>query len=145
MFRALPVVALLLLTGCQREEASPPAPNATAAEETAPAAEVPSLEGEWRVAKVDGRDVGTGAIAALGGGKASIATGCLRRAWTYTQDRNMVDFAGAPGSANCGRTPSASEEAAYFALEHANMVIFSNDGRQADLSGTGGNLTLERS
>ena len=148
MTRTLPLAALLLIAACgQREESAAPPSNEAAAEASAPAAaEVPSLEGEWRVAMVEGRDVAKlGMSAALGGGKASISTGCLRRAWTYTQKRNVVSFAADPaGSSNCGQPPSGDEETAYAALNEANMVIFDQGGKEASLSGTGGTLTLQR-
>ena len=95
---------------------------------------------------IEGRDVAKlGLAAAIGGGKASLSTGCLRRSWTYTQKRNVVAFAADPaGSNNCGRTPSGDEEVAYAAIDAANMAIFANEGREASLSGTGGTLTLQR-
>ena len=147
MFRTLTVAALLLVTACGQQESSPPATNeAVAAPETPKA--VPLLEGQWQVTAIDGKPVaGASAMtASFGGGKASIAAGCLRRAWTYTQKGNIVSFAtDAGGSANCGgSTPDASQEAAYAILGKAAMAIFAKDGKQASLSGTGGNLTLER-
>jgi hypothetical protein len=148
MTRALPFVALLLITACgQQDRSVAPQSNEAAAEAAAPAAaEVPSLEGEWRVTLIEGRDVGgIGMTAAMDGGKASISTGCLRRAWTYTQNRNVVSFTASPGgSSNCGRTPSVDEETAYAALNEANIAIFDKDGKEASLSGTGGTLTLQR-
>ncbi len=95
---------------------------------------------------IEARDVAQlGMTAVIGGGKAGISTGCLRRAWTYTQKRNVVAFAADPGgSSNCGRTPSGDEEIAYAALNEANIAIFGKEGKEASLSGTGGTLTLER-
>jgi hypothetical protein len=148
MTRLLPIFAFLLIAGCDKQDASvaPPA-NETAAP-TAPSApaEVPSLEGDWRVTMIEGRDIaGIGMTASIGGGKASISTGCLRRAWTYTQDRNVVAFTASPGdSTNCGRSPSGDEETAYAAINDANIAIFGKDGKEASLSGTGGTLALQR-
>ena len=83
--------------------------------------------------------------ASFEGGRAIIAAGCLRRAWSYSQTKNVVAFqTSSAGSANCGGAPSAEQETAYAALEQSNMVIFGKDGRTASLSGTGGNLGLER-
>lgn len=79
------------------------------------------------------------------GGRVSLSSGCLRRAWTYTQKKNVVSFATDPsGSANCGGPPSGDQETAYAALEKASIVIFGKEGKEAGLSGTGGNLTLAR-
>ena len=149
MIRLLPVTLLLLVAACQKQPEESPMANEPAnktAEATAPAA-VPSLEGSWRVLNVDGNPaVGAlGMTASFGGGAATLATGCLKRAFTYTQDRNKVGFAVSPsGSANCGSAPGADEEAAYAALESANIAVFAKDGKQATLSGTGGVLALER-
>ena len=147
MTRILPLASFLLLTGCGQEQAAAPSNDtAQAAPEPAAKAAVPSLEGEWRVAAITGAPTtGTAITASLGSGRASISAGCLRRAWTYTQDRNLVAFTGAPGSgSNCGRSPSAEEETAFGAVGDANLAIFAKDGREATLSGTGGTLTLER-
>ena len=149
MTRLLPIFAFLLIAACDKQDASvaPPA-NEAAAGPAVPSAsaEVPSLEGDWRVTMIEGRDVaGIGMTASMGGGKASISTGCLRRAWTYTQNRNVVAFTASPGaSTNCGRSPSGDEETAYAAINDANIAIFGKDGKEASLSGTGGTLTLQR-
>ena len=148
MIRPLPIAALMLIVACNKPaDTVAPQSNEAAAESQAPAAAtVPSLEGDWRVAMIGSRDAsGLGMSAALSGGKAIISTGCLRRAWTYTQDRNVVLFTATPGeSSNCGRSPSGDEEAAYAAITDANMAIFGKDGKEASLSGTGGTLTLQR-
>jgi len=146
MTRALPTFAFLLIAACNKPEDQPPVTSNGAVAEAAAPAVVPSLEGEWRVTKIDGRDAaGAGMSAAFGSGKASIATGCLRRAWTYTQKRNTVAFSANPaGSSNCGQAPSGNEETAYAALGEANIAIFARQGAEASLSGTGGTLTLER-
>ncbi|HEY0628842.1 MAG TPA: hypothetical protein VGD23_05885, partial [Sphingomicrobium sp.] len=110
-------------------------------------AEVPSLEGSWQVTMIDGAEAKPlGMTATIGGGQASLSSGCFRRAWTYSQKGNMVDFTSSPsGSSNCGgRTPGNQEETAYAALDDVNIAIFSLQGKRADLSGTGGTLTLTR-
>jgi len=149
MFRMLPLALLLLASACQKPQEQQPSENAAAnqAAEAATPAEVPVLEGEWKVSTVDGNPAvgGLGMTASFAGGAATLATGCLKRAFTYTQDRNKVSFTTSPsGSANCGRAPGADEEAAYAALESSNIAIFAKDGKQASLSGTGGVLAIER-
>jgi hypothetical protein len=147
MTRISPIIALLLLAACDRQDSAPPS-NEAAAETPASAvkAEVPSIQGDWRIVRIGPQDAaGLGMAAAFASGNASISTGCLRRAWTYTQDRNLVAFTSSPGgSSNCGRTPNATEETAYAVLDDANIVIFSKDGKEASLSGTGGTLSMER-
>ena len=147
MLRSASIVALALLTACNSETRVDQPANDAAAEEVAPAAEVPLLAGDWRVTKIEGKDAtGLGMTASFSAGQASLTTGCIRRAWTYTQKRNIVSFKSNPaGSANCGGgTPSGDAETAYAALERANIAIFSKQGKEASLSGTGGNLTIER-
>ena len=149
MTRAFPILATLLLAACGRQDATePPANEAAAAPaESAAKPEVPSLEGNWQVTMIDGAEARPlGMTATIGGGRASLANGCFRRAWTYSQKGNMVDFTtSASGSSNCGgQTPGNQEETAYAALDDVNIAIFSLKGKRADLSGTGGTLTLER-
>ena len=145
MTRVVPLVLVALIAGCnQQQPAAPPANDVATAPAAKPA--VPLLKGNWRVTAIGGQPVaGTAMAAAIGDSDASISAGCLRRSWTYTQDRNLVAFTGAPGgSSNCGHSPSAEEETAFGALGDANLAIFAKDGREATLSGTGGTLTLER-
>lgn len=146
MPRILTFAALLLAVGCSQQEASPPPANdASTAIDNATKPEVPALEGQWRVAAIDGKPIGAETIASFDGGKLVVSSGCVRRGWTYTQKGNVVSFATDPGgSANCGGGPTGDQEAAYAALTKANMVIFNKEGREAGLSGTGGTLTFER-
>lgn len=150
MSRALSVAALVLVAGCDRQEpAAPPANDATIENAATPApAEASSLVGNWRVVRIAGVPdaAGIGMSAAITGDMVTLSAGCLRRAWTYTQNRNVVAFTASPsGSSNCGgQSPGAGAETAYAALTEANIAIFSRDGKEASLSGTGGTLTLER-
>ena len=149
MFRALSAALLLFAAGCDRQEAAAPAANEVANEASAAApVAVPSLEGSWAVTRVGGvaDAAALGMTAAISRNSVTLSTGCLRRAWTYTQKRNVVAFTASPGgSSNCGGgAPGAGAETAYAALTEANIAIFSKDGKEASLSGTGGTLTLER-
>jgi hypothetical protein len=150
MTRTLTLAALLLAAACSKQDQRPTGTNEITNVVEAPPTEmaVPLLEGQWTVAALDGRPVGAASAmtASFASGKASISSGCLRRAWTYTQKRNVVFFAADPGgSANCeGRGTTAERETAYAALQEANIAIFDKDGSEATLSGTGGNLTLRR-
>ena len=149
MTRYLAMAALLLVAACGQHANDSAAANEAVENSAAPsAAEVPALEGQWRVVSIDGKPVSgeSGITAEFSGGKASIASGCVRRGLTYTQKRNMVSFAPDPGgSSNCeGRGTSAEHETAYSAAQGASIVIFGKDGTQANLSGNGGNLALER-
>jgi hypothetical protein len=158
MNRLLPIAGLLLIAGCgEPREQAPAATNeaasapSNATEAANPAdtakADLPSLEGSWNVTMISGSEARPlGITATLGGGKATLSSGCFRRAWTYTQKGNMVDFTTSPGgSSNCGgQAPSARQEDAYAALDGVNIAIFSQQGKRADLSGDTGTLTLER-
>ena len=150
MSRVLTICILLLVAGCSQQKASSEAADKAVNSMEAPPAElaVPSLEGRWQISATNGRPVvGSSAmVAAFKAGKVSVTSGCLRRAWTYTQKRNAVSFTANPGdSANCGGgVPGADQEAAYDAIDFATMVVFNKDGREANLSGNGGGITLER-
>ena len=148
MRSALFIVAALSLAACNQQDGTPqPANDSTAAPEAKPA-ETPKLDGDWQVAALDGKPVGAGSAmtVSFASGKASISAGCVRRAFTYTQKRNVVSFAANPaGSSNCeGRGTNAEQATAADALQQASIVIFGQDGTEANLSGTGGNLTLRR-
>ena len=147
MIRIFPTAALLVLAACGQQESEAPRLANEAAEAQAPS-EAPSLEGNWAVTSVGGvlDAAKLGMTAAITKDSVTLSTGCLRRAWTYTQNRNVVAFTASPGgSSNCGGgSPSAGAETAYAALTEANIAIFSKDGKEASLSGTGGSLTLER-
>ena len=151
MARKLALAALLLVAACGQHDDHGTVTNEASNAADAPivADNVPSLEGQWQVASIGGRPVGAGSamVVSFADGKTSIASGCVRRGLTYTQNRNAVSFAVDPGgSANCdGRGTSADHETAYAALQNATMAIFSEKGARADLSGAGGSLTLERS
>jgi hypothetical protein len=140
MTRIFALAALLLTVACGREDQPPPAPaNDVAAAPPAAKAEVPSLEGTWRVSGADGL------VATFAAGRLVLSEGCLRRAWTYTQKGNSVSFRSAPGgSSNCGRTPSAALDAAFVPLADANLAVFDAAGGTVTLSGLGGPLQLER-
>src|SRR5262245_22531840 len=100
MPRFLTIAALLLVTGCTQ----PADRNAEVANDAANIAEpapatVPQLEGQWQLTKVDGRPIdGSPVVATFGDGKVRAAAGCMRRAWTFTQKRNVVSFAADPGN-----------------------------------------------
>ena len=150
MTRNLAFAALLLGAACGQQDSNPPATDIVSDESSAPAAaeSVPSLEGQWRVVSVDGKLVSSASAMTVNfaGGKVSITSGCVRRGLTYTQKRNVVSFAADPGgSSNCeGRGTSAEHESAYAALQGASIAIFGKEGSEANLSGIGGNLALER-
>ena len=148
MNRSIAFAALLLACACSQKQANPEPSNETALmNEAARLEAVPSLTGQWQVTAVDGKpvDAGSAMTATFANGKLQVASGCLRRAWNYTQKRNMVSFSPDPGgSSNCGAPPNAEQENAYAALELATMAIFTREGAEAGLSGNGGNLTLQR-
>jgi len=148
MSRFLTVAALLLVSACGQtsDTNSSAATNAAAAAAADAVPTTPELAGEWQLTKVDGRPLDGGpANITFEGGKARLLTGCTRRAWTYTQKRNIVSFTANPGgSSNCERAPTIKEETAFQAFTRAKMVIFAKEGREASLSGDGGNVTLLR-
>ena len=149
MIRPMTLAATLLACACSQQQAGPDPANETAnvAEAPAAAAEVPALTGDWQLTEIDGKpvDAASAMMATFREDKLQVTSGCLRRAWTYTQKRNMVAFSADPGgSSNCGGPPSGVQEAAYATLDLATMAIFGKEGSEASLSGNGGTLKLER-
>jgi hypothetical protein len=146
--RTIAIIGFLFVAACGKQQSPAPPPANEAVEAAKAPAEVPSLEGSWKVSRIGGvaDAAALGMTAAITNNSVTLSTGCIRRAWTYTQNRNIVAFTSSPGgSSNCGgASPGADAETAYAALNDANMAIFSKDGREAGLSGTGGTLTLER-
>src|SRR4029453_1052931 len=132
--RVLTSVALLLVAGCSQQAAKSEATeNVAAATMPADAAkpEVPVLDGEWQLSKNDGRPAAAGSstVASFGGGKLSITAGCSRRAWTFTQKRNIVAFTADPGgSTNCENPPNGEQEAAITALDRATRARLAKKG-----------------
>ena len=146
MKHALLIAATLLAAGCnQKQENTAPAPNAVAEAPAAPVkAPPPSLEGTWKVASVDGKP-GPGLTLTFNEGSATMAAGCLRRGFTYKQDRNRLVVTSNPaGSSNCGSSPSADQEAAFAALGDANTAVSGKQPGEVTLMGYGGTLSLER-
>jgi hypothetical protein len=141
MIRTFALVALLLTANCSQQDRPAPPANDVAAAPAAPKAkaEVPLLKGSWTVAG------GNGLTATFADNRLVLAEGCLRRAWTYTQNRNSVAFTSAPGgSSNCGTMPSRALESAFGPISDANIAVFSADGREVTLSGLGGTHQLAR-
>jgi hypothetical protein len=144
MIRILTLAALLLTASCSQQQQPAPPANDVAAAPAAPAAprakaEIPSLKGSWTI-------TGAGGVTAtFAGGRVVLSEGCVRRAWTYTQNRNSVAFTSAPGgSSNCGGSSSSALDRVYGPLSDANLAVFSADGREVTLSGLGGTLQLAR-
>ena len=148
MIRAVPLIALLILAACGQGENPAPSPANEAAEPVKASTGVPSLEGSWAVTRIGGVPdaKALGMTAGFAKDSVTLSTGCFRRAWTYTQNRNVVAFAASPGgSSNCGGgSPGIGAETAFAAVTEANIAIFPKDGKEASLSGAGGTLTMER-
>ena len=147
MKHALLIAAAFLAAGCdQKQEPAAPAPNAVAEAPAPPVAKAPppSLEGTWKVASIDGK-AGTGLTLTFKDGSATMAAGCLRRGFTYKQDRNRLVVASNPaGSSNCGSSPSADQEAAFAAMGDVNTAVSGKQMGEVTLMGYGGTLSLER-
>jgi hypothetical protein len=136
--------ALLSLAACsQPAEQQPAAANETLSE-TVQAA-VPSLEGEWVVELANGKalDQMWPMTASATKDRFTIASDCRRMSWTFKQDRNFVQFTPA-GGAECGRVRSPAELLADSSVKLAQTVIFEDEGSSAQISGSGGTLSMKR-
>ena len=147
MDRVVVVAVLLMAAGCGQQPASnADAGNIAEAAEPEAAAAVPPLDGDWQVTEIDGRALaGSAMSASFANGRLQVMAGCNRRAWSFTQKRNILSFTADPsGSGNCENPPTAAQDAAFHALDLATIAIFDKEGKEASLSGSGGNLTIVR-
>ncbi len=142
------LVLLLLLSACggPAEEPAANQPQANAAEPApAPKADVPSLAGEWTITQVNGaapRQTWP-MTASVGDGRFTIQSECRTFTWALSQQGNIVQFTS--GSAGgCERTRSPAEEMIEQPVGQANIAMFSNEGREVQLSGPGGIVTMTR-
>ena len=120
-------------------EAQAPAP---AEEEAAP---VPSLAGEWSVTQINGRGLTQPhpMNATFTENRLTIVSDCVRIAWDYSQDRNIVSF-GSAAESGCPGSRMPEEELIQPVIEQANIAMFSNGGSEVQLTGPGGSATLTR-
>lgn len=135
---------LLLLAACSPEAEAPvnQAEEPVAEQE---AATVPQLDGEWRVTGVNGEDLKQAYTmnASFADGRLTIASDCVRFAWAYTQDRNIVAFTPAPAQ-SCERVRTTNEDQVAEVIPLANIAMFSEDGSEVELSGPGGRVAMTR-
>ena len=142
---------ILLLAACG-EPAQQPAVNQPANEAASSAAEpaaapVPSLVGEWTVATINERapDQVWPMVARVTADSFRIQSECRTMAWSFRQDRNIVQLKEDPGSsAECPRGRSPAEQLIEKPIGLANIAMFSDEGRKAELSGPGGRVTMTR-
>ena len=139
------MILILCVAGCS-PAANQPARNevGTNAAQERPA-EVPSLAGEWSVSASSGKPLTQvfPMTASVSGNQITVHSECVSLAWSYTQDRNIVAFK--PGAVrHCGRNQTQNENEVQRAIGGATIALFSNEGREVQLSGSGGTVTLTR-
>ncbi len=139
--------ALFALAACSQPAEQQPVPNNEAAAditETAQAS-VPSLEGEWVVEQANGKapDQLWPMTASATKDRFTITSDCRKMSWTFRQDRNLVQFTPAAG-VECGRVRSPGELLADSTVKLAQTVIFGDEGRTAQISGSGGTISMKR-
>lgn len=124
-------------------QAEAPAAPVAPAEPAAPAA--PALAGDWAVTAFNGSPLTQvfDMTASFAGNRLTIASECVRMAWTFAQDGNLVTFKPA-GGGGCARTQTYNEDQVEKAVAAATMAMFSDDGREVQLSGSGGTITLAK-
>lgn len=147
MTRAL-LPLLLLLAACGREPEQPAAANAAEnqADAAAPApAAVPSLTGAWTVTQINGAapEQVWPMTVQVTPDRFTVTSECRTFAWGFRQDRNVVQFSPQAGS-DCARVKSPAELVVEKPIGLANIAMFSNEGREVELSGPGGRVTLAR-
>ena len=137
---ALPIAA------CSKPADQPAAKNAETPEVSQAAqAPVPSLEGEWVVEQINGKapEQEWPITAEVTKDRFTVVSDCRRMGWTLKQDRNLVRFTPAAG-VECARPRSADEYLVDKVLNLANIAMFSDEGREVQLTGPGGNVALTR-
>ena len=138
----LSMLAVLCVAGC-----SPTAdePAANQVERPAKPAEPPSLTGEWDVTALGGQPLQQvfSMRASFAGGQMTVRSECVTFVWNYTQERNIVAFKPV-SSRGCGRNQTTNENEIERAMKGANIALFSQEGREVQLSGDGGTATLTR-
>ena len=141
----LSMLAVLCVAGCS-PTADEPAANQveTPATETK-AAEVASLTGEWDVTALGGQPLQQvfPMSASFAGGQMTVRSECVTFVWSYTQDRNIVAFKPV-SSRGCGRNQTTNENEIERAMKGANIALFAQNGREVQLSGSGGTATMTR-
>ena len=103
----------------------------------------PALAGEWSVSAFNGTPLTQvfPMTAAFAGDRLTISSECVRMAWSYAQDGMAVSFRPA-GAGGCGRKRTYNEDQVEKAIGSATMAMAMEDGREVQLSGSGGTVTL---
>ena len=149
----LPILVLVSACGQGAEQpqansAGNAAANQAAANAAQPAAAaVPSLVGEWTITSINGRapDQIWPMVARVTADSFTIQSECRRMAWTFRQDRNVIQLAPDPGSStDCARVRSPAELMIEKPVGLANIAMFGSDGREVELTGPGGRVTMTR-
>ena len=146
--KPIPVAMLALsIAACSKPADQQPAANngeAAATNRTVPVS-VPSLEGNWSISQLNGKnpDQIWPMSAEVTKDKFTIASECRRMSWAMKQDSNLVQFTPIPGG-ECGRVRSPAEIVADKTIKLASIAVFSDEGRTAQISGAGGTLTMTR-
>ena len=148
MKKILLSIAGLSLAACsQSAEQQQPAVNNAALVEANETAQtpIPSLEGEWVVEEANGKapDQIWPMTAEATKSHFTIVSECRKMSWTFKQDRNFVQFTPATG-VECGRVRSPAELLADSTVKLAQTVIFEDNGRKVQISGSGGTISMTR-
>lgn len=138
---ALISLSLLGLTACQ-PAAETPQGSAGNAETTSIIASAEALTGEYRVAGINGADVNLphGISAAITDERIDIQSDCIRFAWTYRFENQLLVTESAP-VASCRRALLPEEQALAAAVEAAD-VVRRTPANGIEMSGGGRSLTL---
>ena len=140
--------ALLLVSACASETDEAQQPQEQAEQAETPASEqeaVPSLAGSWSVASIEGADLTQyyDMNATVTDDRFTIESECVRIAFDYRQDRNIVSFDPVQ-AAGCERMRTHNEDQIGPIIDQANIAIFSDGGDTVELTGPGGRVTLTR-
>jgi len=106
---------------------------------------VPSLAGSWTITQINGNAPGQvwPMTAQVTQDRFTLQSECRTFGWGFKQDRNIVQLTPSAGK-DCGRVRSPAELIVEKPISLANIVMFSDEGRSAELSGPGGRIAMTR-
>lgn len=143
------LMLLLLLCACGPTAEEPANQAEPAASQPARSEQekrvIPSLAGQWTVTHINqAAPRQTWPLeAAVTDSRLTLQSECVRMAWDYRQDGNIVQFTSVPVE-SCERVLSPAEEMVSEPIGLANIAMFSNEGREVLLSGPGGTVAMRR-
>ena len=138
----LPSISLCALAACQPHTEAPRGAPDSAERTSSIIASSDALAGDYRVAGIDGADVNLphGITASIADERIDVQSGCIRFAWTYRFEEQLLVTEQAP-VASCRRALLPEERTLAEAMEAAD-VVRRTPANGIEFSGSGHSLLL---